>query len=166
MRIVWSQHWENNANVDQDLSAIHSPVVSQSALKKILAILHPVDETQDVLSTVAKHFVNACQVCLVILCLPPVANPSVSDKMTVRPTWLVSMLNAKILVQELVESAPNVPWTITILSVVVLPDMLAILLTGVSWTRSPHPDLILAILHLVEPTLCAPFWMAEPFANA
>ena len=166
MRIVWSQHWENNANVDQDLSAIRSPVVSQSVLKRILAILHLVDETQDVLSMVAKHFVNACQVCLVILCLPPVANPSASDKMTVRPTWLVSMLNAKILVQELVESAPNVPLTITIQSVVVLQDTLAILLTGVSWIRNPHPDLILAILHLVEPTLCVPFWMAEPFANA
>ena len=166
MRIVWSQHWENNANVDQDLSAIRSPVVSQSALKKILAILHPVDETQDVLSTVAKHFVNACQVCLVILCLPPDANPNASDKMIVQPTWLVSMLNAKILVQELVESAPNALLKITILFAVVLQDTLATLLIGVSWTRSQHPDLILAILHLVEPTLCAPFWMAEPFANA
>ena len=60
------------------------------------------------------------------------------------------MPNAKILVLELVESAPNVPWTITIPSVVVLQDMLAIPLTGVSWTRSPHPSLILAILHLVD----------------
>ena len=155
MRIVWSQHWENNANVDQDLSAIRSPVVSQSALKKILAILHPVDETQDVLSTVAKHFVNACQVCLVILCLPLVANPSALDKMTVRPTWLASMLNAKILVQELVESAPNVPWTITIQSVVVLQDMLVIPMTGVSWIRAHLLLLILVIPVLVDPELCA-----------
>jgi len=46
-------------------------------------------------------------------------------------TWLVSMPNVRILARELVESALNVLWKITIQFVVVLQDTLAILLIDV-----------------------------------
>jgi len=52
--------------------------------------------------------------------------------MTAQSTWLVSMLSAKILALELVESMLNVLWIDTIPSVVVLQDTLEILLIGAS----------------------------------
>ena len=76
------------------------------------------------------------------------------------------MPNVRILAPELVELALNVPWKITIQFVVVLQDTLAILLIGVCWTRSPRLNLIHAILHLVDPTLCVLYWMEEQSANA
>ena len=111
--------------------AIPSPVVSLHKLRKILAILHLAAEILSVLSALVKPFANACLVCLVILCLLLVANLSVSDRMIAPSTWLVSMPNVRILAPELVESALNVLWKITIQFVVVLQDTLAILLIDV-----------------------------------
>jgi hypothetical protein len=60
---------------------------------------------------------------------------------------------------------PNVWLKNTILSVLVLQDLLVIPLIGVSLTKAHLLQLILAIPVLVEQTLFVQFWMGELFVN-